>query len=87
MPNIATKEPPVIASCIKTADMVVTSSGLIGLLVDLSIAPLGAHVQFVNNGKIRRYNWQSLRRATMQEIVDAGMHGIGCNQMYDGVGR
>lgn len=62
-------------------DMVVTRRGRIGLLSQIWPNAINqAVVQFGAAGPFRAYKLGNLRRATMQEIEEAGLHGVGCNQ-------
>jgi len=69
------------ATAIKEGDMVICPDGDIGLLSEHRIVGSCA-VQFGAGGPFKRYPWKTLRRATMKEIIDAGLHGVGCNQGY-----
>jgi hypothetical protein len=60
---------------------VVCPDGGVGLLVDLRAAGLSG-VTFGSGGPVRLYNWRTLRPATVAEIEDAGLSGVGCNQGY-----
>lgn len=75
------------AEALREGDMVICKPfgrkrHTIGLLVKLRITS-PCIVQFGSAGPIEGYAWTSLRRATIQEIKDAGLWGVGCNQAND----
>jgi hypothetical protein len=64
-------------------DMVVTASGRVGLALHERLTSnhtwkLG--IAYVNNGPLSWFPASALRRATMKEITDAGLYGVGCNR-------
>ena len=52
--------------------MVISQSGRVGLLVQLRPTPRGACVKFRLTNRLHFYARDNLRRATTQEVVDAG---------------
>lgn len=69
------------AQALREGDMVVCRSGRMGVIVEHTIAHI--LVTFGAAGPVGRYSWKNLRRATPVEIVEAGLHGVGCNQMSE----
>lgn len=67
------------ACALKNGDMVVCSDGTVGLLAHVRVWGTSS-VQFGASGPFRQYPWKTLRCATMKEIKDAGLYGVGCNQ-------
>ena len=70
------------ATTLSEGDMVVCPDGSVGLLSHLRIRSACA-VQFGSAGPFRRHMWTVLRRATVDEIKDAGLWDVGCNQGYE----
>lgn len=71
---------PQVAEALCCGDMVVTPSLRVGMLHEVSIQPFGCVVAFGTDGPIEHFSWRDLRRATMGEIIAAGLRGVGCNQ-------
>lgn len=67
------------ASALHTGDMVVCPDGRVGLLAIVRVWGTST-VQFGTDGPFKQYPWKTLRRATLDEIADAGLEGVGCNQ-------
>ena len=59
-------------------DMVLCPDGSVGLLINLAIEPHQCAVQFGASGPVRYFTWRRLQRATGQEIIEAGLLGVGC---------
>lgn len=70
------------ATVMRNGDMVVCENGRIGLLTELRVM-LDSTVQFGADGPIGHYHYRALRRATMDEILAAGLEGVGCNQAHE----
>lgn len=58
-------------------DFVVTPDG-IGMIEELRING-STVVKFGSSGPMQYYNWKILRQATDQEVMDAGLDGVGHN--------
>ena len=64
-------------------DMVITPGFLIGLISHFTPLKGCAAVQFVQNGKPTYYKPAHLRRATLEEIDNSELRGVGCNQSQE----
>lgn len=70
---------PTTPDAITAGDMVRVKYGNIGLVSH--ITPAGTvMVRFVQNGSLHRYQKQSVRRATYDEVQLSWLKGVGCNQ-------
>ena len=58
--------------------MVYCPDGSVGLLATHRTTAT-CSVQFGSGVPFRSYPWKTLRRATREEIVTAGLDGVGCN--------
>lgn len=64
------------AKCLLEGDFVVTPDG-VGMIEVLGIRY--TLVKFGASGPIQEYPWRILRQATEQEVMDAGLDGVGHN--------
>jgi len=71
---------PLQAKHIAEGDMVICPDGRVGLLAELRIEPHRCAVQFGAAGPTGRYLWRCLQRATGEDIVEAGLLGVGCTE-------
>lgn len=69
------------AICLWIGDMVVTPGGGMGVLLSLDLAR--GVVTHGAAGPTSQHSWRSLRVATRREIMDAGLHGVGCTALED----
>jgi hypothetical protein len=65
-------------TALREGDMVVTPRG-VGLLTALRVFGHST-VAFGAGGPEGQFDWRSLRVATLSEIREAGLDGVGCNQ-------
>lgn len=70
------------ARSLRVGDMVVCPDGQIGILDKLEIFS-ASYVMLGAAGPTLPYSWKDLRLASADEILDAGLDGIGCNQMSE----
>jgi hypothetical protein len=70
-----------IAPC--QGDLVVTRKGRVGMLQEVRRPPCKCPVAFGAAGPVGWFLLTGLRRATGREILDAGLDGVGCNQMNE----
>lgn len=71
------------AEALRVGDMVVCPpANAVGLLVELNVTS-PCKVMFCDGWLPLGYSWRGLRRATKQEILDAGLAGVGCNQTLE----
>ena len=68
----------------KIGDFVVnTKTGSIGLLARMSLTTNRCTVRHGASGPTAVWALSNARRATLDEIADAGLSGVGCNQADD----
>lgn len=71
---------PKQATAIQVGHFVICADGRIGMVSELWPCRKddSALVQFGPTGPVRYEDWRTLRIATGQEIIDAGLAGVGC---------
>jgi hypothetical protein len=64
------------AKALRAGDFVVTPDGSVGLLSEIKLFEKST-VQFGASGPYQQWDWKTLRHATLREVNDAGLVGVG----------
>ncbi len=69
---------------LKAGDIVITPTGIFAMLVRINSNGLAA-IRMVQNGPLQYREPHKLRRATLDQIANSLLSGVGCNQAMEGV--